>query len=1204
MRKITAGMLALALILTLSASAMAQEGNNPTAGLHSVALNTLGATAKGSGAPWNKDWPAQNTLLQGHGRPFGALFGAPMTGARLDIRLVIPVDIKGVELFGLDYRGTRQVAQVDIFIDGEKVKSADLPENPGKGNFVPLDAKGQVVSVVVTGEHPVRELNDGKKGPTYGGWNRVRVYSSTDVAAMMADVEEYEVEQNPAFVAPTSGTIAVGAAKVYGKPRVATEHPKTMWDKEDIAHYKQMLTKSEELRTQYEGLKAAMDERLTQPLGIPEPRQNDKGEWIHISDREVGTIHNNLGLDIANLGTVYVLSGEEKYADFAKQLLLAYADAYPKYGVGARAGFNHDPSKVFDQRLSDATWLIQVVRGYDLIYNYKGITEEERTKINDEFIRASGRFIAANRAVYSSPTNWSAISTTAILMAGRVTDDQELMDRAIWGANMGKSQGKWWEGDAQKNPSGIELHFSERAISPDGLWSEGAMGYQFMALQALIADAEIFWRMGIDLYSYRDAALKRLFDSPLEFSYPDLKTPAIHDSGHGSIVGRESYLYEYAFMRYRDPKFLMILKQTGMHLGASFQQFPVSVLYDVDLNADHDPAEWKSVNFFGVGYGILRNTSERGTVSLFMDYGPDGSHGHPDKLNIDLWAYGSRLLPDPGSIWYEQPLYRNWYYPTLSHNTLIVDELSQRRDKADHLVYGPAETFGIQRARTNLVYSGVMMDRALFVNPHYMADVFGAFARLPRTMDLAWHPSGELANTSLKLEEFSFKTPTEAGYSELENVRAAKTSDAYNLEVSNEATPIRLVAAAGPETQVIIGDGHLGMKRPPTVLQRRVTARSIWGNAIDYSAEPYVKGVKQSGSLEDGYGLLEVTTNDGVDLCYASYKPGEKKAAGLTTDAQQVYVMRGGDKIRALYLGGGTKAAIGNVSLQLAEPGLAYIEQMETGAYVVGNQSPAEATVTVALPMAAGTEVWALDKQGKRLEKLSPKTEERGTVTLTLDAVSRVEFAPAGQMSVYDHRATMLRKRMAEQQAAMEAEINAARQRTTAREAEAKKFQVPENTLVVFQAEDFAAEGNGTVGKSDKKRAIIGSSILGWNNLGHWIEWKVNVPAEGYYNLAFMYCSELDKGQRTITINGEPADPYAVPTMAATGGWANTSDDWRLYVVPNPVAERPLLLKFKQGENVLRLTNANGIGVNMDYLAIFSPDVTVTREMLAEKLTE
>ena len=224
------------------------------------------------------------------------------------------------------------------------------------------------------------------------------------------------------------------------------------------------------------------------------------------------------------------------------------------------------------------------------------------------------------------------------------------------------------------------------------------MGYQFMALEALVMDAEVLWHHGLDMYRYRDCALKRLFDSPLQFSYPDLTTPAMHDSGHDSIVGRDSFLYEYAYRRYRDPNYLLVLNQSGRHLDAHFQQFPVSVLYDRDPKEKQPAVEWKSVNFFGVGYGIPRMTTPAGTNSLLLEYGPYRSHGHPDKLSIDLYAFNDQLMTDPGSVWYELPLYQQWYHTTLAHNTLVVDERNQIMCGATQLVYAPADTMGMQRA--------------------------------------------------------------------------------------------------------------------------------------------------------------------------------------------------------------------------------------------------------------------------------------------------------------------------------------------------------------------------------------------------------------------------------------------------------------------------------------------------------------------------
>jgi len=124
-------------------------------GLYNVSLLELGATAKGSGAPFNKDWPANNAL---GGR--GTLFGSPLKGGRVDIRLVVPAEIKAIEVTGLDYHGTLQPKAVDIFVEDKMVKHADLPETPGKPIRIDLDAavKGQWVGIKVTDEYPVRAL--------------------------------------------------------------------------------------------------------------------------------------------------------------------------------------------------------------------------------------------------------------------------------------------------------------------------------------------------------------------------------------------------------------------------------------------------------------------------------------------------------------------------------------------------------------------------------------------------------------------------------------------------------------------------------------------------------------------------------------------------------------------------------------------------------------------------------------------------------------------------------------------------------------------------------------------------------------------------------------------------------------------------------------------------------------------------------------
>ena len=1186
--------------------AAANAADSPTGDLYNVARLDLGATAKGSGAPFNKDWPPNNALSD---HESGTIFGGPLKGGRVDIRLVVPVDIKAVEVVGLDYHGTMQPAGIDIFIDGQMVKHADLSEKPGEPIRVPIEGRGQLVGILVTGDYPIRTMPDGSKGPNWGGWARLSVLSTTNVADMMKPVDGYQAGADPNNIAPTYGSLAEGKVEVSGEPRVTQGHPCTLWDREDIDHYREMLRTSKDLQIQYAGLKKAMDARITQPLGIPEPKKGPDGNWLHLSDAAAvdgttyGAIHNQLGLDIANLGEAYALSNEPKYAEFCKKLLLAYADAHPNYGNGARPGFNHDPSRVFDQHLSDATWLIQVARGYDLIHDLPSITSGERKHIEDDLVKASARDIMSNHAMLEANTNWSAIATCAVLMAGYAADDPEILNTALYGLS----------GTREKPTGGLYLkHFGPGAIDVDGMWAEGAMGYQFMALEALVMDAEVLWHHGIDMYRYRDCALKRLFDSPLRIVYPDLTTPAVHDSGRDSIVGREAFLYEFAYRRYHDPTYLLILNQAGMHLDAQFQKFPVSVLYDHDPKEKAAAVEWKSVNFFGVGFGILRTTTASGTNSLLLEYGPNRSHGHPDKLNIDLYAFNDQLIPDPGSTWYELPLYRRWYHTSLAHNTLCVDELEQTMCGAQQLVYGPAETMGIQRAWTRDACPGVTMDRAVFLTPDYVADIFGAFARVPRKMDLCWHIRGQLTSIrsaapgpddELAMEPMKFPEPAENGYNELKNIHHATTSQAWTATVTRGENTARFLAAAGAPTDVIAADGIYGLETPPAILERRMTASTVYGGAVDISGakEGWVKSVSLSGGLDTGCGLLTVRTAGGTDLCFAAYRPGVFKVGGLETDAQQAFVMRDGTDVRGLYLGGGAVLRFGSAALLRSEPGLACIEKTETGAFVVSNPSPTGGTVTVSLAALKGMRAYELDAAGKRVGPLQTKTTEAGLV-LQMKAVSNVELAPPGAVSVYDYRQAMLRKRQADQEAALSRARDECVSRTRIREAEAKARPAPANTVIVVHAMDFTGEGGGKVVASETKRGIVGPCFFSWDAVGQWIEWTVDAPADGYYNLTLSYCSELEKMERELKVNGEVQEPFAPMVFPGTGGWANGSDDWRLFTAGNPVSDHPLLIKLKQGKNVLRLTNTDGRGINVNYLAITSPDVLVNREMLATRV--
>ena len=1161
------------------------------ADLFNAAQTSLGATATFVGAPNNKGWPANNAIPQEtpRGGPRGCLFGAPMEGGTIVIRLLAPCDIVRVDLKQLDYRGTMNVKTAEIAVDGKVVATVDLQELPDRYQEFPVKARGSVVSVKCLETFPPMTLGDGKKGPNYGGWARVRVQTSTDVVEMVRPPASYAVTAEPAAVMPT-GTAAAGAVAVTGQPRVAQGHPCTTWDKEDVARFRAMLKTSPVLQEQAKGLKAAMDKRIAEAVSVPQPKKGPDGAWLHLSDTTVGKIHNALSLDIANLGTAYQLFGDVKYAEYARKLLLAYAEAWPNYGVGARPGFQHDPSKVFDQRLGDATWLLQVAIGYDFVREAPCFSDADRAKIAKDLVAGSARFIAQNRSQLRSATNWSAIACASILAAGYACEDEELVRIALYGTNWTDRRPKrkgeplpepnvWWEGTPNPRPSGVELHFSEKAIDVDGMWCEGAMGYQFMALQALVVDAEMLWRHGIDLYRYRNCALKCIFDSPLYFAYPNLIAPAIHDSGNAPIVGYNSHLYEYGYWRYRDPKYLEVLRRIGRRLTASFQQFTISTLYDADVSAVGAVVEPESVNLNGVGYGILRTTDAKGTRNLLLDYGPNRSHGHPDKLNLDLWAFGALQIPDPGSVWYENPIYRNWYRTTFAHNTLSVDMQEQNACGAELLVYAAGDAFGMMRARTSDAYPGVTMDRAVFMTRDYVADLFGAFSRMPRTYDLSWHPLGEGGvPEGVKGEAFVLPEPRSAGYSELKDLQAYPLSrGSLVVPFENKGLPTALHAVAGDvETTLVTGTMQTSPTAPVQhpLFERRVASETIFGNVFDLNGKPgSIKSVKQEGSPQDGYGELFILKADGsADHCFVVTKDGTYRMAGaqVSSDAQMGFVSLAGDQrtVQVLAFAGGTFFVSGADKLTLSAPGGAIVERTETGSYLLRNTSAAENTVTFEAP-------------GLK-------------ASYTLKPGETREYLPTGAKPIAEYKAALLKK-LAEEAAAAEAKRQAEiAARVKARTEAAVKLPAPEGTTVVVQAEDFVDVKGGELTVTDKKTAAVGTSFSRWDPDGMSVTWTVTVPAEGYYNVSLVYCSDVNR-TRGMTLNGEEVADTATAVIPASGGFSNGADNWRVFTYPEVDGKGALPVKFKAGENTLTLTNLGGGGVNMDYLLITSPDVTPER---------
>ena len=951
----------------------------------------------------------------------------------------------------------------------------------------------------------------------------------------------YQPVGKPEYIGLT-GITSSAPVEVEGQPRNTKGHPCTLWDKEDIARMKELLKTNKELQVHLGQLKEEYDKVITQPLNVPEPRKGPDGTPLYPGDYmkplpEFPTAEGRQAFKhlmirdcetVSALGTLYALTGDAKYAEYARKLLVEWAKNYPLYGK--HPGFTmRSGIGLLTQLLDEGQLLTKLATGYDLVYNLPTWTDEERKQVHDGFFQIFVNAILypaapelnPNNSYGTQENNRGALTSTGVLAAGYATDDAEWVNATLYGIKSANAKAdkeryttyplpKDWIGGTKDQVYGglIATHFG-KCIGDDGMWIEGSPGYTLYASCGLVFTAEMLWHHGVDMYRARNGVLKRFFDYPMTIAYPDLSLPALNDSNRNYINGggNNSIIYEYAFRRYKDPRFLKMIfsekekdylayiaklapgqlpppalpagkpaapaaasspatpspekqvankvakgdgaakadKEGGEETppGESAQpaqtegkiplstkslkigpigSCPVSPLWDLDPNTPMAQIEAVNANYTSAGFGINRVVAPGGVNSVIFSTGVAASHGHPDKLQIDLWGVNRVILPSPGVVFpyttpANQKLNNEWFHTTLSHNTLTVDGTSQnynRRSKimpqAEQTVYGPASTMGLQRGWSNTVYpNGVTLDRGIFITGNYLADLFAAFSSSPHLYDLAWHISGTLA-TDLKLAPATLSEAAQLGYCQLKNVRSSVSDKPCSLTFSENNVPVRLYCAApvqpGSQTELIYGDGGLIRDRTskavrnalppiPTILERRKAATStIYGNVLDLSGgkDPYIKGVTQEGDSEAGYALLNIQTLEGSDFCFVSYMPKNREVGGISTDASQALVRMKGARAVALYLGGGTSlVAPGGENIQRNPAGLAYVETTAKG-IIVGNPSPADGTVTFKLAAINGMNAWTLDENEKCGPALKP-TSAGGSIVLQMKANSRVLFS-------------------------------------------------------------------------------------------------------------------------------------------------------------------------------------------------------------------
>lgn len=711
--------LAIALAAAASASARAQ---GPA--LQNATLARYGArieVAASAGARRDPSTSPQSSF-DGNAHTRQVMTGAPYT---FTIRLREKLPIDRIDFAHSDYVKELAPRDIEIRLDGgEPIKASLELKRPQKRKpdwqQVLVGRQAQVITITVLSNHQA----EGAVG--WGGLGEIAVWTSADLEAGLV-IPGYDAKA-PAFVhAPAQKATAANAAKL--PPRAAPgQHPCLLLTPAEVPVLRASLAASERGRAALETLLKVADGTLNGAVAFPDP----KGPQGQLKDRgdDVAKSHSRLSLNCGTLGMAYTLSGDAKYARRAREILLGYAERYEQYPEHKGANKN-DTGKVMAQRLSEAMWLIPLIESFDAIQAGDTLSDADRKQIETGLIRPALTFIrrkepaqeAAARqktnpnwrseAWGKAASNWLIFYNSATMMAGATLQDRDLMDLAA---------------------SDLRA-LIDHGVSDDGMWGEGAIGYQFFAISALVPALESAARQGIDLWSWNSNRVKKLFESPLRYAYPDGTAPGINDSSRAKLGNWSTMSYDYGWLRFGDPAFAALVNQSPRQLMMSEAVYFPTRVYE-DLPAPPASA-FSSTLFADLGYAILRGPQ---TYAL-MDYGPHGGvHGHRDKLNLILFAQGDdnksdELGGEPVFHRYEDALHDAWTTQSIAHNTMSVDGRSQAATTGRLLAFEDTPGLKVMRAQSDSAYPGVLLDRTVVVLGDLVLDVFLGRSAQPHD----WH---------------------------------------------------------------------------------------------------------------------------------------------------------------------------------------------------------------------------------------------------------------------------------------------------------------------------------------------------------------------------------------------------------------------------------------------------------------------------------
>ncbi|MFN1617002.1 heparinase II/III domain-containing protein [Vibrio rotiferianus] len=615
-------------------------------------------------------------------------------------------------------------------------------------------------------------------------------------------------------------------------------------------------------------------------VGIEVPGHGEGGGYEHNRHKQ-----NYIHIDLA--GRLFLITGEQKYRDYIVDMLTAYAKVYPTLESNTSRDSN-PPGKIFHQTLNENMWMLYASCAYSCIYHT--LEEKQKTLIeNDLFKQMIELFVVTYGHDFDIVHNHGLWAVAAVGICGYAINDQEAVDKALYGLKLDKVSGGF-------------LAQLDQLFSPDGYYMEGPYYHRF-SLRPIYLFAEAIERRQPELgiYEFNDSVIKTTSYAVFKTAFPDGTLPALNDSSKTISINDEGVIMatSVCFHRYEQSETLLGMAD---HQQDVWVHISGKTLSDAVAATDNiKPFNWGSLFVTDGpegekgGVSILRHRDEQDddTMALiwFGQHGSDHQyhsaldHGHYDGLHLSVFNRGHEVLHDYGfGRWVNvEPKFGGRYIPenksyckqTVAHNTVTVDQktqnnfdtaLAETKFGSKHFFKADDEKLQGMSGRISGYYNGVDMQRSIILAelPEFekplVIDVYRIEADQEHQYDLPVHYSGQIIRTDFEYDVESTLRPMgeDNGYQHLWNVGSGQVEGSSLVSWLHDNSYYSLITSATNGGKVFFtrtgaNDPDFNLKSEPALILRQSGQNHVFASVLEthgYFNESIEASVGARGLIE------------------------------------------------------------------------------------------------------------------------------------------------------------------------------------------------------------------------------------------------------------------------------------------------------------------------------------------------------------------